>query len=151
MSLAKDLRELLELFLSHKVDFVVVGALAMAHHGKPRFTGDLDLLVRPTAENATRVMQALRAFGFGDVGVSETDFLTEGQTVQLGHRPVRVDLLTAITGVSNDEIWATKVGGVLDGKPVFFIGLDPLKENKRATGRPKDLVDLAELEALENR
>jgi hypothetical protein len=139
------------LFLSLNVDFVVVGAHALAFHGVPRFTGDLDLVVKPTPENAAKVMQALRQFGFGGIGVREEDFHKEDQCVQLGYRPVRIDLMTGITGVSIEELWASRVPGHLDGKPVFFMGLDSLKRNKTVVSRPKDQVDLADLDKLHNR
>jgi Nucleotidyl transferase AbiEii toxin, Type IV TA system len=140
--LPKDLRELLALFHSHEVDFVVVGALALAWHGRPRFTSDIDLLVRPGPENAARIMRALREFGFGGVGIEEKDFLRDAQVVQLGNRPVRADLMTSISGVTNEEVWSARVPGEIDGVPVFFLDRDSLVKNKRASGRPQDLRDI---------
>jgi hypothetical protein len=146
MKLTKDLREFIESFLSSKVEFMVVGAVALAHHGMPRFTGDLDLLVRPSEANAARILGALTQFGFGGLGLSVADFTTPDQVIQLGYPPVRVDLLTGITGVSFNEAWAGRSEGELDGLPVSMLGKAELIKNKRAVGRPQDLADVARLE-----
>ena len=146
MKLQKDFREFIELLISHGVDAVIVGAHALAFHGHPRLTGDIDILVRPTIENADRLMAALEAFGFGDSGLGREDFVRPDRVIQLGQPPNRIDLLTSVTGVEIDEIWAGRVAGKLDGVPVFFIGRDELIRNKRATGRPQDAADVATLE-----
>ena len=148
MKLQKDLHAFVELLNSRRVDYVVVGGHAVAFHGHPRFTGDIDFLVRPEPANAARLIEVLEAFGFGGIGVSAADFLTPGRVVQLGRVPNRIDLLTGITGVTIDEIWAGRVAGVLDDLPVQFIGKDALLKNKSATGRTKDLADA---EALRRR
>lgn len=147
MTLQKDLREFVELFLSLNIDFVVVGAFAVGHYGYVRTTGDVDLLVRIAPDNARLVVQAFEQFGFRDVDLTTDDFLREGQTIQLGREPNRVDVLTSITGVSSDEIWATREEGELDGLKVWFISRECLIRNKRATGRLKDQLDVQELES----
>lgn len=151
MTLAKDLREFIESLSSHGVEFVVVGAHAVAFHGHPRFTGDLDLLVRPAPENAGRLMAALRAFGFASPGLSAADFLRPESVVQLGVAPNRIDLLTSLTGVGFDEAWAGRVAGALGGLPVSFLGYDALLKNKQATGRTRDAEDVARLKAIRAR
>ncbi len=120
----------------------------MAFHGYPRFTGDLDFLVRPTRENAARVLESLSAFGFHDLEISIDELVRPDIVVQLGRVPNRADLLTSITGVSFDEAWDGRVSGVLDGLPVSFLGLDALLRNKEATGRDQDVADARKLRAM---
>ena len=146
MKLQRDLREFIASLISKRVEFVVVGAHALAYHGHPRFTQDLDVLVRPTAANAAALMAALEDFGFGDSGLGPADFTRTGRVIQLGVAPNRIDLLTSITGVDFEEVWRTRVQGELDGLHVSFIGRDALIANKRATGRPQDVADVATLE-----
>jgi hypothetical protein len=146
MALSKDWREFLELLNSRAVDYVIVGAQSLAFHGLPRHTGDLDILVRPTPENARLLLAILNQFGFEQSGFKETDFLQPGQIIQLGRVPSRIDLLTSISGVSTAEAFAGKISAILDGIPVFILGKDALIRNKRAVGRPQDLADLASLE-----
>jgi len=141
----RDFCELLALFNASRVKALIVGAYALAYHGAPRMTGDLDLLVEPSAENAQRVMDALTAFGFGDIGLSAEDFQRPDTVVQLGVPPLRVDLLTGITGVSWDDAWAGRVDSEFGRVPVAFIGLAELRRNKLSTGRHKDLADLEAL------
>ena len=141
----QDFRELLELFNARKVEYLIVGAQALAFHGAPRFTGDLDILVRPTPENAQRVGSALADFGFGSANITPADFIAPGKVVQLGVPPVRVDLMTSITGVSWQEAWKGRAAGDYSGAPVFFLGREQYIANKRATGRSKDLADIEAL------
>ena len=145
MPLNKDLREFLELLNSNEVEYLVVGAFAVAFHGFPRYTGDLDLLVRPTGENADRVLRTLSQFGFGKAGIKATDLQSPGIVIQLGVQPNRIDLLTAISGVSFDEAWETRTHAGLEGVPTQFIGRATLIRNKESTGRAKDLGDAEEL------
>lgn len=139
---AQRLRELLELFESNGVGYAVVGAFDLAHHAKPRCTGDLDLWVRPAPSNAANTVRALKAFGFASLALGEIDFLGPDQVVQLGHAPVREDLLTGLTGVSNDKIIAGRVRGSLGGVDVWYLGKAELRKNKAALGRLQDLADL---------
>lgn len=146
MGLSKDWKEFLELLNSRGVDYVIVGAHSLALHGWPRYTGDLDILVRPTPENARLVIDTLNDFGFAESGFKEADFFKPDQLIQLGRAPTRIDLLTSISGVSSDEAFASKVSAELDGIPVSVLGKDALIRNKRAVGRPQDLVDIDTLE-----
>lgn len=143
--LQDDFKELLASFNGRNVEYLIVGAQALAFHGAPRFTGDLDILVRPDPQNAQRISGALADFGFKSVGVDTSDFVLPGQVVQLGVPPVRVDLMTSITGVSWEQAWAGRAAGDYGGVPVFFIGREQYIVNKRAIGRAKDLADIEAL------
>lgn len=148
MRLNKDLRELLELFRSNEVEFLVVGGFAVAFHGHPRFTEDLDLFVRPDAANGRQIVRALNQFGFGSLDITELDFASDGRVIQLGRAPNRVDLLTRLYGVHFADVWSARVLGNLDEIPVWFIDAASLIRNKRATGRTQDLADAEFLERV---
>jgi hypothetical protein len=149
--LPQDFSDLLVALADAGAQFVVVGSHALARHGYVRATLDLDVLVRPTRENARRVMAALAAFGapLSAHGVREEDLATPGTVYQVGVPPTRIDVLTSISGVGFDEAWETRVVGVIEGRAVPFLGREALLRNKRAAGRPKDLHDADELEATE--
>lgn len=140
--------EFIGLLNSLKVECLVVGGHAVAFHGHPRFTGDIDFFIRATTENADRVLRALDAFGFGSIGITAADLTAPGQVVQLGRPPNRIDILTSISGVDFESAWASRAPAELDGHPVNFIGIDELLSNKLASGRPKDLADAAKLRAI---
>lgn len=145
MEIPNDFRELLASFNAGGVEYLLVGGYALAHHGAPRYTGDLDLLVRATPENAQRVLAALEAFGFGSLGLTAGDFCAPDRVVQLGHPPVRIDLLTSLDGVSWEEAVREAETGALLDESVLVIGRAAFIANKRATGRPSDLADLEAL------
>jgi hypothetical protein len=142
METQSDFRELLELLNAHHAEFVIVGGYALAFHGVPRFTGDLDLLVKPDSDNAQRILAALSMFGFASLGLTQADFEQPDQIVQLGMPPVRVDLITSITGVSWEEAWNGRVEASYGDVPVAYLGRHQFIANKLATGRRKDLADL---------
>jgi len=142
----RDFRELLELFNDRHVEYLIVGGYALAFHGAPRFTGDLDIFVKAEASNANRIMTALEAFGFGSIGLTASDFERPDQIVQLGVPPVRIDLITSISGVSWEEAWAGRVTGRYGDTPVQYIGREQFVANKRATGRTKDVADIEVLD-----
>ena len=146
MRLSSDLREFLELLNARGVDYLVVGAHSLAFHGRPRYTGDLDVLIFPSDTNAKVLVELLTEFGFADSRFTASDFIESDQIIQLGRPPNRIDLLTSLTGVTNAEAFAGKVPAEIDGVPVFFLGKKQLIQNKRAVARPQDLADLAELE-----
>jgi hypothetical protein len=139
------LSEFVGLLNSHGVEYLVVGAYALAFHGVPRFTGDLDLLVRPSAANGERILAVLRDLGFASLQLRADDFDREGRVVQLGVPPNRIDLLTSITGVTFGQAWRAREAGALGGHAVQFVGKDDLIANKRLTGWPRDLADLDDL------
>jgi len=145
MPLSKDLREFIECLNSNKVEYLIVGALAVSWHGFPRYSGDIDFLVRPTKENAQMVLGAIAQFGLGSLAISAADLTSPGTVIQLGREPNRIDLLTSVTGVTFDEAWEGRCPGELDGVAVSFIGRADLLRNKEATGRSKDLIFVAEL------
>jgi predicted nucleotidyltransferase len=142
MRLNRDLREFLELLNSRRVKYVIVGAHCLAFHGRLRYTGDLDILIQPTAENATKLVELLHQFGFGEAGFTQSDFTEAEQVIQLGRPPHRIDLLTTLTGVSTSEAFSSKLAAEIDGVPVFVLSREMLIQNKRAVGRPQDLADL---------
>ena len=145
MEVQRDFEELLESFNGNRVEYLIVGGYALAFHGAPRYTGDLDIFVRPTPENAHRLMSSLADFGFGAVGLSEADFSSPGKVVQLGVPPVRVDLITGIEGVAWESAWSGRAAGNYGRVPAPFIGRKEFIENKRAVGRKKDLADIEAL------
>lgn len=121
----------------------------MAFHGAPRFTGDLDILVRPDAENVNRLLQVLRNFGFPTGNVSSEYLLDCEKILQLGQIPVQIHLMTSATGITWDQAWASRKQGVYASIPVLFIGREALIANKRAAARSKDLADVEALERFD--
>ena len=142
----QDFIDLLRAFADAEVRFLVVGAYALALHGRPRATGDLDVWVEATPQNAARVMRALAAFGAPLTEIAEADFAREGVTYQIGVPPGRIDILTDLTGITFDEAWADRVRRPFGHVEVDFIGRTSFVRNKRATGRPKDLGDIEGME-----
>jgi hypothetical protein len=149
--LQNDLSEFVTLLNSIGVDYLVVGGHAVAFHGHPRLTGDIDFFVRPTRENGVRIMNVLDQFGFGQLPLQPDDFTTQGRVVQLGRPPNRIDLLTSISGVNFDDAWQERVQGNLDEHPVNFLSFDALIQNKTASARDKDLLDVKKLLAIASR
>jgi hypothetical protein len=148
-----DFRDLLAAFVGKEVRFLVVGAHALAVHGVPRATGDLDIWVEPTPANAARVWQALAEFGapLETLQLRETDFVQPDQVVQLGLPPYRIDIMTSVSGLDFAQGWSGRLAGTLFDVPLAFIGRDAFILNKRASGRPKDLEDLRALEGRSTR
>jgi len=141
-----DFVDLLRAFVGADVRFLIVGAYALAVHGRPRATGDLDVWVDATPQNAARVMRALGTFGAPLSQVSESDFSAPGVVYQIGLPPGRIDVLTELTGIAFDDAWPGRVRRPFGDIDVDFIGREGFVLNKRATGRPKDLVDVDGLE-----
>ena len=148
MAIHQDLKELLSLLNAHDVDYVIIGGHAVAFHGYPRFTKDLDIYLRPTFENGKKIVAVLRAFGFGSLKIEANDFANEDTVLQLGRPPNRVDLTTMADGIRYDNIFPNAVDGNIDGIIVHMIGLEDLLKNKQAAGRPQDLADAAALRDL---
>jgi hypothetical protein len=143
--LSKDFREFAELLNSNSVEYLVVGGYALAAHGRPRFTGDLDFWVGTDPANAGRLLEALAQFGFGSLGIALTDLTTPEQVIQLGFPPRRIDLLTSIDGVEFASSFKKRMDVTMDGVALHFISLDDFKTNKRASGRLQDRADLESL------
>lgn len=146
MGLSRDLREFLALLAAHEVKFMLVGAHAVAVHGFPRNTADIDFWIGRSRENGERVLAALEEFGFGGLGLTVAD-LTEGEhVIQLGREPNRIDLLTFLTGLDFDDCYERRVDAEFEGQRLPIIGREDLLRNKRMTGRLKDLADVEEFE-----
>ena len=144
--LNQDFKEFIESLNDNSVRYLVVGGYAVALHGHPRYTKDIDIWIEMAPENAQRVIVALEQFGFGSLGLRAEDFLEADQIIQLGYPPARIDLLTTVTGVEFEMCYASRVQVEIDGVVVNFIDLDNLKRSKRASGRLQDLADLENLE-----
>jgi hypothetical protein len=142
----RDFRDLFAALNTAGAEYLLVGGYALAYHHAPRSTGDLDVWVRATPENAARVHRALAAFGAPLRDLTEADLATPGILFQVGVPPVRIDVLTAIDGVTFDEAWPERIATRYGDQPIHVIGRRQLVVNKRASGRPRDLLDLAELE-----
>ena len=145
MKLDKDFNEFVALFVTNNVRFLVVGGYALAAHGYPRATGDLDAWVWVNPENAAKIVECLQEFGFGSLEISVEDFTSTNNVVQLGFPPYRIDIITSIDGVEFDAAWENRFMVDLDGLDVPFISRDDLLINKRAVGRPQDIADVKRL------
>ena len=143
--LNRDFKEFAALLNARGVDYLVVGGYALAAHGHPRYTGDIDFWVDPAPDNIARLLSVLDDFGFGSLGLTANDFATD-TVVQLGQPPRRIDLLTAIDGVAFEACFVRREQVELAGVTLNIIGLDDFKTNKRSVGRLKDLADLESLE-----
>ena len=141
MKVHPDFNDFIFALNSNDVDYVIVGAFALAFHGHPRATGDIDIWIRPNRLNALALLKAFDSFGFGTLNISEEDILT-GKIIQLGYPPVRIDLITLLDGLTHDEIWETREEGEFGDHRVFYIGREAFIRNKRAIGRHRDLADL---------
>lgn len=145
--MSQDFRDLLAEFNAHRVEFLLVGAHALAAHGYVRATEDLDVWIRPDPTNAKRVLEALRAFGAPLHDLTEKDLATPGLVFQIGIAPIRIDVLTAIDGVEFTEAWTARYSTQFADQPVGVLSIQDLIKNKRATGRTQDLADVEKLES----
>ncbi len=148
LQLNPDWTEFLSLLLSNRVRFVLVGGHAVAAHAEPRLTEDLDVFVEPTLTNAVRLRKALLAFGFGSDVPTARQLAMPGSIWMLGRKPWRIDVLNKIDGVSFARVWKGRARADFDPGPLYLIGRNELIANKRASGRDKDLRDVAMLEAI---
>lgn len=145
MRLDRDFSEFVALFTSNGVRFLIVGGYALAAHGVPRFTGDLDAWIWIDHANALKVLRSLEEFGFGGLGLTVSDFEAPDSVVQLGYPPHRIDILTSIDGVDFEAAWSRRLVVTIDETETAFIGKEDLVSNKRAAGRPQDIADVARL------
>jgi len=128
-----------------KIEYLIVGGYAVAFHGAPRATGDIDILIRPEHEQVVRLLSAIERFGFPTADVTPDYLLVHSKILQLGRVPVQIHIMTSITGVPWNQAWDSRQQGVYGGVPVFFIGLSTLLTNKTAAARPKDVADIKAL------
>ena len=146
MKLPKDSREFIALLNEAKVKYLVIGGYAVAWHGHPRFTGDVDFFIERSSNNAKAILQVLKDFGMGTLDLTKEDFMEPDVNVQLGRPPHRIDILTYADGVDFAEAWDKKVTADWNGLAVNLISLPLLLANKRATGRPQDVADIEKLQ-----
>lgn len=144
--LNQDFKEFIQLLNDNHVHYLVVGGYAVALHGYPRYTKDIDIWIDPKPSNASRIVKTLEQFGFGSLGLKDNDFLVEDQIVQLGYAPNRIDIITTLPGVSFKKCYTKRIVVEIEGVKVNFIDLDNLRKNKQAAGRLQDLADLEKLE-----
>ena len=142
----RDFKEFIQFLNDNRVHYLIVGGYAVAVHGHPRYTKDIDIWIEINPENAANLLRALEQFGFGSLGLELQDFLTPDQIIQLGYPPNRIDLLTSIDGVNFADCYSSKLEITIDNIIVNFIDLENLKKNKKASGRLQDLADLENLE-----
>lgn len=145
MIISPDFKEFITLLNRHDVRYLIVGGYAVAFHGHPRYTKDIDIWIERTKANANRLIAALDDFGFGSLGLKSEDFLQPGYTIQLGYPPNRIDLLTSLAALDFSACYAEKIHDELEGMPMYFIDVEHLKASKRASGRPQDLADVDNL------
>ena len=144
-SVNRDFKEFLELFTENGVEYLIIGGYALAFHGVPRFTGDIDIFINRSRENANRILECLDEFGFAQIGLQLADFTEADQVVELGYPPVRIDIITSIDGVTWDDAWNNRVQAAYGDVPVLFISREDFIKNKLATGKKQDLADLEAL------
>ena len=145
IELPNDFKEFLKLLNSYEVEYLLVGGYAVGYYGYPRATGDMDIWIAVHPDNASKLIRVLGDFGFGTVGLSEALFLQENKIIRMGNPPIRIEILTTISGVEFSACYVQRVSDVIDDVPVHLIDLAHLKQNKQAAGRYKDLDDLDNL------
>ena len=143
--LNQDFKEFIQLLNDNQVNYLVIGGYAVAVHGHPRYTKDIDIWIEISEENSQKIITALTEFGFGSLGLTAQDFQEPHQIIQLGYPPNRIDLITSPDGIDFQTCYASKIEVILNDITVKFIDLDNLKKNKLASGRFQDLADLENL------
>ena len=143
----QDFIEFIEMLNRNGVEYVIVGGIALAYHGFPRFTGDIDIWIKPYIDNANRTFRSIEEFFGTRINTTPEDFLRGNKMISLGEDPVKIEIHIRLDGVTQDEIWSTKVNGKFGNEDVFYIGRDTFIKNKKAVGRDQDLVDIKKLES----
>lgn len=152
MTLEKDFEDFIQLLNKHKVAYMIVGGYALALHGRPRHTGDLDIWINISDDNATRMVTVLNDFGMGQLGFQKEDFLQPGYITQIGYPPLRIDILNSIDGISFEESLAgMQTLQLEDNLSIHFIGLADFLKNKQASGRKQDIADIKEIKKLKEK
>lgn len=142
---SQDFKEFIELLIKNKAEYLIVGGYAVGIHGHPRYTGDLDIWLNPTPQNAAQILKSVNEFGFSSFQLTQEDFTKHGNVIQLGHPPLRIDLLTEIDGVTFDKCFKNRKEVEIDNLIVNFIGYADLLKNKKESGRPRDIDDIDNL------
>jgi hypothetical protein len=148
MRIEKDFKEFIALLNKNNVRYLIVGGYAFSYHAEPRYTKDIDFFIDNSETNAEGLLKALAEFGFQSIGLSKDDFIKPGDIVQLGVPPVRIDLMTSITGLEFAAAWENRVAGTFGDIPAFYISKSDLILNKTAVGRKQDLVDVEKLQKI---
>ena len=145
MILNPDFKDFVRLLTENKVEYLIVGGYAVGVHGYPRYTGDLDIWINSTTENAKSVLKCVEDFGFASYRLSVSDFTKPGNIIQLGYPPVRIDIINLVDGVNFAECYKNKKDVTADDITLYFIGYDDLLKNKKKTSRPRDIDDIENL------
>lgn len=151
MILNPDFREFIQLLEEHEVKYMIVGGYALAFHGYPRFTQDIDFWIWTDEINAQKLISALKDFGFSSLDINPEDFQEGDNVIQLGYPPNRIDLLTQVDGIQFEEAFQAKETFEDQGVKIYFVGIDALIKNKKASGRLQDLADLEILEKIKRK
>ena len=146
MIINKDFKEFLELLNKNQVKYLIVGGYAVAFHGHPRYTKDIDIWILMDKSNAENILKTLVEFGFSDLGITEGDLVSPEVVIQLGYPPNRIDLITEVSGLTFKDCYEKRVIVDVEGVKINFIDLESLKKNKKSSGRYQDLADLESLE-----
>lgn len=151
MTLEKDFEDFVALLNKHQVNYMIVGGYALAFHGKPRHTGDLDIWIDISEDNAEKMTAVIADFGMKSLGITSDDFLQKGIITQIGHPPLRIDILNEIDGVYFQDAYINKLIIDIDGLIINYIGLDDLIKNKQSSGRSQDLTDVKTLKKIKKK
>ena len=142
---SQDFKEFIELLIKNRAEYLIVGGYAVGIHGHPRYTGDLDIWLNPSPENAELILKSVNEFGFSSFKLSVEDFTKPGKVIQLGYPPLRIDLLTEIDGVVFKDCFENRKEVIIDNLKFNFIGYNDLLKNKKESGRPRDIDDIDNL------
>ena len=151
MTLDQDFEDFVFLLNKYEVSYMIIGGYALAFHGRPRHTGDLDIWIDVSETNAQKMIGVINEFGLGSLGLNTADFLQKGIITQIGYPPLRIDILNEIDGIEFAEAYPNKLIIDIDGLPISYISLDDLIKNKQVSGRQRDLSDITELNKLKKK
>jgi len=151
MNLDKDFEDFVVLLNKYEVTYMVIGGYALAFHGQPRHTGDLDIWIDVSDNNAQKMLSVINDFGMASLGLKKVDFLQKGTITQIGYPPLRIDILNEIDGINFKDAYLNKLIIDIEGLPINYIGLDDLIKNKQTTGRKQDLTDVNALNKLKKK
>jgi hypothetical protein len=148
MELDQDFKEFIALLNEHQAEYLIVGGYAVVAYGYHRFTGDLDIWINPSPENAKKILDVLKAFGFGKLQLTLKDLTSKDKIIQLGYEPLRIDLMTSVEGLDFIDCYKRRTSKKADGIKIHLLGLDDLRKNKKLVGRHRDLEDYNHLKKL---